>query len=158
VTTHFHGRRLRLGRHSQPGQIYLITTVTAGRQAVFDDLAQGRCVVATLRDIECADAAHTLAFVVMPDHLHWLLVLGDALPLGQVVRLAKGRAARRINAVRRGLGQPPLTPLWQRGYHDRALRKDDDLPSAARYVIANPLRAGLARRVGDYPLWDAVWL
>ncbi len=28
----------------------------------------------------------------------------------------------------------------------------------ARYIIANPLRAGLVGRVGDYPLWDAVWL
>jgi len=28
----------------------------------------------------------------------------------------------------------------------------------ARYIVANPLRAGLVSRVGDYPLWDACWL
>jgi putative transposase len=28
----------------------------------------------------------------------------------------------------------------------------------ARYVVANPLRAGLAGTIGDYPYWDAVWL
>jgi hypothetical protein len=28
----------------------------------------------------------------------------------------------------------------------------------ARYVVANPLRAGLVKRLGDYPLWDAIWL
>lgn len=28
----------------------------------------------------------------------------------------------------------------------------------ARYIITNPVRAGLVRRVGDYPLWDVVWL
>ncbi|MBB5859537.1 hypothetical protein GGR69_001194 [Xanthomonas arboricola] len=28
----------------------------------------------------------------------------------------------------------------------------------ARYLIANPLRAGLVARVGDYPFWDAIWL
>jgi hypothetical protein len=28
----------------------------------------------------------------------------------------------------------------------------------ARYIIANPLRAGLVDRIGDYPLWDAMWL
>ncbi|MFV3292807.1 transposase, partial [Pseudomonas sp. NY11955] len=28
----------------------------------------------------------------------------------------------------------------------------------ARYIIANPIRAGLVSRVGDYSHWDAVWL
>jgi REP element-mobilizing transposase RayT len=158
VTTRFHGHLLRRGRHSQPGQIYLVTTVTAHRQAVFDDLPQGRCVVRTLRELDLAGAARTLAFVVMPDHLHWLLALGEAMTLGRVVRLAKGRAARRINTLRREFGQPPLAPLWQAGYHDRALRSEDDLRALARYVVGNPLRAGLVRRLGDYALWDAVWL
>jgi hypothetical protein len=48
--------------------------------------------------------------------------------------------------------------LWQRGFHDHALRQDDDLAAAARYVIANPVRRGLVKRVADYPHWDAVWL
>jgi hypothetical protein len=38
------------------------------------------------------------------------------------------------------------------------MRKDQDLQVAARYIVANPLRAGLVKRVGDYPLWDAIWL
>jgi hypothetical protein len=28
----------------------------------------------------------------------------------------------------------------------------------ARYIVANPLRAGLVSRVGHYPFWNAVWL
>ncbi|RUQ45382.1 transposase, partial [Corynebacterium pseudodiphtheriticum] len=24
--------------------------------------------------------------------------------------------------------------------------------------VANPLRAGLVKRIGDYPLWDAIWI
>jgi hypothetical protein len=30
--------------------------------------------------------------------------------------------------------------------------------AVARYIVANPLRAGLCRHLGDYPLWDSVWL
>lgn len=48
--------------------------------------------------------------------------------------------------------------VWQRGFHDRALRQEEDLIATARYVVANPLRAGLVDRIGDYPWWDAVWL
>ncbi len=48
--------------------------------------------------------------------------------------------------------------VWQKGYHDRAVRREEDLRHIARYIVANPLRAGLVRKVGDYPLWDAIWL
>ncbi|ELQ10491.1 hypothetical protein A986_22350 [Pseudomonas fluorescens BRIP34879] len=41
---------------------------------------------------------------------------------------------------------------------DQAQRQQDDLVKTARHVVANPLRAGLVDRIGDYPLWDAVWL
>jgi len=38
------------------------------------------------------------------------------------------------------------------------MRKEEDLQALARYIVANPLRAGLVKRVGDYPHWDAMWL
>jgi putative transposase len=38
------------------------------------------------------------------------------------------------------------------------LRDEDDVKDWARYIVANPVRAGLVKRVGDYPHWDAVWL
>jgi putative transposase len=38
------------------------------------------------------------------------------------------------------------------------VRKEDDLVGLARYLVANPLRAGLVQRIGEYPHWDAVWL
>ncbi|MEJ1380959.1 MAG: transposase, partial [Candidatus Sedimenticola sp. (ex Thyasira tokunagai)] len=48
--------------------------------------------------------------------------------------------------------------VWQAGFHDHALRREEDIIGVARYVVANPMRAGLADRVGDYPHWDAAWL
>lgn len=109
----------------------------------------------------CARALHhtpgeaaitSLAWVIMPDHVHWLFILdGDSLEV--VLRKFKSRAAREVNSALGSQGS-----LWQRGYHDRALRRDDDLPAAARYIVANPVRAGLCGRVMDYPYWDAVWV
>jgi REP element-mobilizing transposase RayT len=88
----------------------------------------------------------------MPDHLHWLVELHER-SLDELMRRIKSNSGRLIN---RRLGREG--PLWQDGYHDRALRTDEDLQVAARYVVANPLRAGLVGRLGDYPHWDAVWL
>jgi REP element-mobilizing transposase RayT len=67
--------------------------------------------------------------------------------LSDAVRLLKGRSARAMGHA-----------VWQANYFDHAVRKDEDIHRMARYIVANPLRANLVERIGDYPLWDAVWL
>ena len=43
------------------------------------------------------------------------------------------------------------SPVWQDGYHDHGLRDNDDYKARIRYVLQNPVRAGLVWKVGDYP-------
>jgi REP element-mobilizing transposase RayT len=143
---------LRRGRVSIRQQIYLVTTVVAERRKIFRDFWLGRAVVASLRHIEREGLARTMAFVLMPDHLHWLMQLQTA-SLSRAVRRFKGRSARGVNHLRRCRGR-----LWQPSFHDHALRKDESIIYVARYIVANPLRAGLVKSIGDYPLWDCVWL
>ena len=142
-----HGKDLRKGRVSLPGQAYHITTITLDRRPIFSDLRSVRLLINALRAAQTRDEATTLAFVVMPDHLHWLLQLEAGTSLSAVVGAVKAVTAH-------GLG----ARVWQGGFHDHALRQEEDLAKLARYIVANPLRAGLVQRVGDYPHWDAVWL
>lgn len=67
--------------------------------------------------------------------------------------MLKGCSSRQIN---RHLGHEGA--LWQTAFHDHALREEEDLHEIARYVVANPLRAGLVESLLEYPHWDAVWL
>ena len=65
-----------------------------------------------------------------------------------MVRLAKqlsGHEYRRVTGGR----------LWQESYFDRTLRSDESLPDSIAYVIANPVRAGLAVKPEDYPHWGS---
>ena len=142
-----HARRLRSGRHSQPGQIYILTTVTQNRAPVFDDFLDARTLIGVLRDQQSLEHAKTLTFVVMPDHLHWLMELGNKVPLSVCMRNVKTLSALRIGR-----------PIWQSGFHDHAIRQEEDLPSVARYVVSNPARAGLVVKTGQYPHWDAIWV
>ena len=137
---------LRKGRASQAGMVYHITTVTQNRTPYFEVLDNGRKVVQQLMALQEQGMAETLCYVLMPDHLHWLMVLHDG-TLSDVVRLLKGRSARAI-------GQP----IWQANYYDHAVRQEEDLQEMARYIVANPLRANLVSQIGAYSLWDAVWL
>lgn len=142
-----HSRSLRKGRVSEPGRAYLATFVTSSRRRVFSDFAQGRLLVGELRAADRDGLSRTWCFCVMPDHCHWLLSL-EAASLSGLIGRVKARSAKRIGAG----------PLWQAGFHDHALRAEEDLRAVARYVVANPLHAGLVARLGDYPLWDAAWL
>lgn len=144
-------RALRRGRFSEPGRIYLVTACSHRRRPIFGCLRLGREVIKSLQAEQ--PRAVTLCFVLMPDHLHWLLQLEHGASLSAVVRNVKAGSSRRIRALT-GLTQP----VWQAGFHDRAIRKDEDIVGIARYVVANPLRAGLVQRLGDYSLWGAVWL
>lgn len=144
---------LRRGRHSQPGNAYHVTMVTAARKPVFANFATARTAIGELRRCDADKHTQTLAWVVMPDHVHWLFLLGTQHSLATLIHAFKGRSARSINRARKTTG-----PLWQRAYHDHAVRSDEDAHTMARYIVANPLRAGLVERIGDYPHWDAIWL
>ncbi|WP_097305084.1 REP-associated tyrosine transposase [Pseudomonas chlororaphis] len=146
------GYRLLKGRVSEMGRIYSVTAVTHQRHPVFRDWRRGRLVVDELRRVQAAGLADSLAWVVMPDHVHWLLELRSR-SLGEAMCRFKSRSSLAVNRALNTQGR-----LWQKGYHDRALRRDEDLKVIARYIILNPVRAGLVQRPGDYPLWDAIWL
>jgi len=137
---------LRKGRASQAGTVYHITTVTQNRTPYFEALDNGRKVVQQLMALQEQGMAETLCYVLMPDHLHWLMILHDG-TLSDVVRLLKGRSAHAVGQA-----------IWQANYYDHAVRQEEDLQKLARYIVANPLRANLVSQLGAYSLWDAVWL
>ncbi|MGR9000151.1 MAG: REP-associated tyrosine transposase [Gammaproteobacteria bacterium] len=145
---------LRKGRLSEAERGYFITTVLANRKKrYFDDFLCARLVVMNMKLLHEDQAVYSLAWVVMPDHVHWLFQLGLTATLSEVVKTFKARIAHRVNAY---LGKSG--PLWQKNFYDHALREEEDVREIARYIIANPLRAGLVKHIGDYPHWDAIWL
>lgn len=148
-----HSRALRKGRVSEAGRIYHVRTSTHRRLPLFTDLLAGREVVKAMQYQQACGSVVSLAFVLMPDHLHWLFQLCLGATLEQVMHSMKGHSARRVNdrLGRRGA-------VWQGGYFDRAVRAEEDVRAVARYILANPLRAGLCHRLADYALWDAVWV
>lgn len=87
---------------------------------------------------------HLLSCLII---LHWLFQLKQSNTLSKVMQSIKSISAHKIGM-----------PIWQSGYYDHALRKDEDIQTIVRYIVANPIRAGLVNKVGDYPHWDAIWL
>ena len=146
-------KSLRIGRRSLPGHAYFLTFVAQRRKPFFGDWAPGAAMSRHVSNPEHWPCSRLMAWVLMPDHWHGLVVLETHGDLAKVVGHAKGVTAAKFN---RDTGRSGA--LWARGFHDRAVRSEEGLREAARYLVANPLRAGLVGQIGDYPFWDAAWL
>jgi thiamine-phosphate pyrophosphorylase len=87
-----------------------------------------------------------VAAVVMPDHVHLLLRPNDGVDLSRILKGIKGVSARLVNAARNTTGQ-----VWQDESWDRIMRDQDELDEKIGYMLANPVRKGLAT---DGWAWD----
>ena len=137
---------LKKGRHSEIGFVYHIVFSTLERQSIFLDGKLAREFIKILQSDEESGYTQTYSFVVMPDHIHWLF------------KLHKSDVSKTVKRVKSVFSQSTGLHIWTPGFYDHAIRTDESLINVARYIVANPLRAGLVDKVGDYPYWDSVWL
>jgi REP element-mobilizing transposase RayT len=89
--------------------------------------------------------AEILAYCIMPDHVHLLLSLrGEGKHLARLIGDFKrwvGREYQRRTAQELH---------WQSGFFEHVVRSHEDLRAIAEYILANPVRAGLAASWRDY--------
>ena len=142
---------LRKGRASIKNQHYLITTTVLGRKPVFNQAAAADVVINSLHWLEKRGKIVLDAAVVMPDHLHFVISLKSG-SLAQLMHSLKGFTAYKINELLRRKG-----PLWQKGYHDHAVRQDEDLNEVVLYTLYNPVRARMVNDFHEYPFWYCRW-
>jgi putative transposase len=143
---------LRRGRTSLAGQIYLLTTTTVERTPCFLDTDNARAACRVMIPPSTWGDARLLCWVLMPDHWHGLVELGERDGLSLVMNRFKAVSTKVL--VKEGC----CKPVWARGFHDHALRQEEDMRGAARYIVANPVRKGIVDRALDYPYWDCIWL
>ena len=89
----------------------------------------------------------------MPDHLHMLLNPAESnLTVSKFIQMFKSQTGFYHRKEHGGL-------LWQRGFYDHIVRKNEDLVKIAEYILSNPVRKDLVEKTEDYPysgMWDEV--
>lgn len=130
-------------------QCYHVVSATRDRVPVFLDPECASLVVEAVQFVR-RERAFLLAYVVMPDHLHGLLVPRDGTSISQVMQSIKGYTARRVMGLlgRRGA-------LWQRSFYDQMVRDERQLKEMMKYVHFNPVVAGLVEDPEAYPYSSA---
>ena len=148
MSSKFLRKRIRLDAsvYNDEGRIFSVTVGTAPRRSVFADLDFGEECVGILSDLRQRKNFSVFAYCLMPDHAHLLIGNPDGGSLSQFVGAWKSLCYR----ARRLRGHHDR--FWQRSFFDRALRRGTDLKDSALYILANPVRAGLAKTYLEYPL------
>jgi putative transposase len=86
-----------------------------------------------------------ITYCFMPDHLHLLVEgLSESSDCKTMIARAKQYSAYHF-------AQHHGSRLWQRYPFEHVLRDDESTLVVARYILENPVRAGLVSRVEDYP-------
>ena len=124
---------------------YFLTFCTFERRRIFLTHERADAVHGQFLRAAIDEGFAVLAYCFMPDHVH-LLVEGQATDSDcrRFTARAKQLSAfhfRKIFGLR----------LWQRYGFERTLRSNDATLSVARYIVENPMRAGLVERIQDYP-------
>jgi putative transposase len=123
---------------------YSWTICTYQRRRLFVSSAVVESVLSHFLRASDSQKVAVLAYCFMPDHVH-LLIAGDsetscATGFVNLAKQTSGYWFRREHGMR----------LWQRTSWDRVLRSDDDAWSVIRYLLANPVRAGLVQVPLEY--------
>jgi len=124
---------------------YFLTFCTRDRARVFTDAPVVSATIEQIRRTCKEEGFQLLTYCAMPDHTHLLIEgLRENSDMRRFAKMAKqGSGAAYALKYDRA--------LWQEGYHDRVLRAEEDSRRVARYILENPVRAGLVRHAAEYP-------
>lgn len=138
----------RLARLVVPGVPHHVTQRGARRQLTFFQPADYRLYRLLLRKEASRWGLSVWAYCLMPNHVHLIAVPGTCESLARTLRRVHCRYAELVNRRHGWRGH-----LWQERFFSCPL-SDRRLWTALRYVLLNPVRAGLSADAADWP-WSS---
>ena len=161
--------------HTNPGtkppRDYFVTTTAAKRAHIFERGVIKRILVDGLYHLHVVDSASLYAFVIMPNHVHFIISCEEDDPLANTIRDFKANTARLIvRQFQAERDQPMLDRLaaavtrptrqrfkvWDDGYVAKEVFAREFFWQKLEYIHNNPLqrRWNLADRAADY-VWSS---
>lgn len=134
-------RRARIVFENVP---HHVTQRGIDRSPVFFARNDGAAYLTLLRDYSERHQLEIVAYCLMPNHVHLVVVPPTADGLHRVLKPVHGLYARRINRIRDRVGH-----LWQNRFFSSPL-DPSYFVNAVRYVELNPVKARLVGRAEDY--------
>jgi putative transposase len=142
----------RPGRNSSPEGIlnpartFFATTKSAMGKRLLQSERNAGLLIDVLRALVAERQFELHDFVVMPDHVHLLMTVGEGMTIEKAMQLVKGRFSYRLKKEFGFSGE-----IWQRGFSEVQVVDDASFTAHRRYIAENPVKVGLVSRAEDYP-------
>lgn len=126
-----------------PGGLYHVTARGNGRQSIFDDDTDCARFLKVLTSVVSRYNVICHAYCLMGNHYHLLLETPEG-NLSRAMRQLNGVYSQAFNRRHQRPGH-----VFQGRFHAQVVDKDDYLRTVCRYIVLNPVRAGLVAHPGQ---------
>ena len=145
-----HRRSIRLKGYdySQAGA-YFVTICVQGGVSLLGEVVDGemvlneagKMVAAFWEEIAIKYPTVILdAFVCMPNHIHFIVILTGDVSLTAVIQWYKSITTTKYrHGVQDGKWSPFNRRFWQRNYYEHIIRNENELNKIRKYIVENPL-------------------
>ena len=131
-----------------PNTIVFITGVTHKRIPYLEPTDNIELFWQTLRHVREYYPFRLLAYVILPDHFHWLMHVEDE----------RGNFSNVLHSIKRNFTLNFKTAhnittsvnLWQKRFWDHVIRDEHDLHNHFDYIHYNPVKHGFVQRPEDW--------
>jgi putative transposase len=139
--------RIKGFNYAAPGQAYHVVIGSKDRVHRFITREINQSILELLSESAQTCGYRVACACLMPDHLHLLVEAGSRpKELAILIRMYKSKCAL-----------SGRSDLWQRGFYDHVVRREDSLEDLSHYILNNPVRAGLIRVGEDWPWMIRGW-
>lgn len=84
-------------------------------------------------------------YVIMPNHLHLILNVGNKGNISDIMRDLKSHASYEINKLLN-----KKSGFWQENFYEHAIRNEQDFTEKMNYIHNNPVKANFVKDPGDF--------
>jgi putative transposase len=168
----------KVTRFNLENYCHFVTTKTYRNTKIFSTENSAKLLIETIYEEKEKLKFLLIAFVIMPDHLHIMIVPDKRNTISDVIRHIKGRFARKYNKISRGINSPdygvqvhkaenlslshkpathravnsslPESKVWQESFYDHVIRNKKEFVERLNYIYFNPVKAELVDKPEDF--------
>ena len=140
----------RISRGQQAGYAYHVINRGNGRAAVFHKSQDYEAFLSLVEEAKLRHPVKIFAFCLMPNHFHFILEPSDETALSRFMQWLLTSHVRRYHKHYGSSGH-----IWQGRFKSFPIQRDEHLITVLRYVLQNPVRAGLCAAVREWK-WSSL--
>ena len=144
---------MNIRRYYFPGQVVFITQIVKDRNPVFSNPEMVNLFKEILKNVKKYHPYKMLAYVILPDHFHILIIPSDQSDFSKIMHSMKLNFTKTYKDRTNFIGS---LNFWQKRFWDHVIRDETDLENHIHYIHHNPVKHGYARKWKGWPFSSAI--